>query len=651
MLPAHAQEGPIAKIERHKDEDPEKALRLVNRALRKARSGENKVLLGRLLVAKGEINYQLGLFDSVPSLAWEALQYTKKTKKTYLRANFQVLADAYFKLYIPDSSIFYYEKALAITDEKDVNGRLGYLLKLSSLENENGDYTKALKHCIDALKLAESTSGQEKYTAVLYNRIGLIYDQQEDNLKAIQFFRKAKLSHRKLGDSIAVAAAIANVGMAYFNMKLFEKARSNFQKAFEIYSSSNDQSGIAKMQDKLGILEYTKGNFRDALALQNMALRTRLKSKNYRDLPESYIGLANTYLAVKRYDDALDATRAGIEITRKTGSSPQLLDMFRQFYLIYKDLNYKDSALWYHERYEKLKDSIDQRANDELLIRLQSAFETERRQRELIEIKRENEIQEERLNNYLRIERQNASLKALFIVVIIVLLTVAVLFYSRYRIKSRANKVISKKVKENELLLQEVHHRVKNNLQFISSLLSFQISKMNDQEAKELINESIQKVKAMSLVHNRLNFDSETNDDVNLKGFINGLTQSVALSLGLDSEQVQLIYKWRRVSFDIDSFNAIGLVINELITNSFKHCNNEDLMIKIGFHENSKFKMIRYSDNGPGLEKNFFSEGKKMGITLMKLLVEDLGGKLKYFEPPEGEHGIRISINLRKENG
>lgn len=600
---------------------------------------------------KGEINYHRKQYDSIPSLAWAALYFTQKTKKVDLRNNYQLLADAYLKLYISDSAVVYYEKALALTDEKQIKKRLSYLLKLSALELESGSYTQALTYCIDALKLAEAAPRQEKYTALLDNRVGLIYSQQENNLKAIQFFRRATRSHRKLADSIGVAATIANIGTAYLDMMLFEKARSNFRQAFKVYENSNDQSGIAKMQAKLGLLEYTKGNYQEALVLQNLSLRTRLKSKNYRDLPESYIGISNSYLAIKRYDDALTATRSGIEITRKTGSSPQLLDMYRQFYLIYKDLNYKDSALWYHEEYGKLKDSLEQKANDELLIRLQSTFETERRQRELNEIKRENELQEERLNSYRRIKQKDASLKALFIVVIIVLLTVAVLFYSRYRIKSKANGVISKKVKENELLLQEVHHRVKNNLQFISSLLSLQKSKMGDPNSKELVNESVQKVKAMSLVHNRLNFESEINDSANLKGFVSGLTESVALSLGLDSEQVILIYRWRKASFDIDSFNAIGLVINELITNSFKHCDNEDLSIKIGFYENEKFKMIRYSDNGPGLEKNFFSEGKKMGITLMKLLVEDLGGKLKYFEPPEGEHGIRISINLRKDNG
>lgn len=641
----------IDAINKQKESNPELALRLVNNALSKAKVAENKVLLGRLLVLKGEINLEQQQYDSIPSIARRALKYSKRSKKEDLRKNYQLLADVYFKIYIPDSAIAYYDKALELTEKKNVELRLSYLLKLGALESENGSYTQALTHCIDALKIAESYPELERYIALLNNRIGSIYNQQESHLKAIQYFKKATRSHRRLGDSTGVAESIANSGMAYLNMKLFEKAKINFQKALDVYNNNNDQNGIAKMHDKLGLLEYTKGNYKEAISLQNQALRTRLKSKNYRDLPESYVGLSNSYLAIKRYDDALNATRSGMEVTRKTSSSPQLLDMYRQFYLIYKDLNYKDSALWYHERYEKLKDSISQRANDELLIRLQSAFETERRQRELDEIKRENELQEERLDNYQRMKRQDASLKALFIVVIIVLLAVAVLFYSRYRIKSKANRVISRKVRENMLLLQEVHHRVKNNLQFISSLLNLQKSKMLDEKSKGLVNESIQKVKAMSLVHNRLNFDSEISSSANLKSFVSGLTESVALSLGLDLEQVQLIYKWRKASFDIDSFNAIGLVINELITNSFKHCDNEDLIIKIGFYENEKFKMIRYSDNGPGLEKNFFSEGKKMGITLMKLLVEDLGGKLKYFEPPEGEHGIRISINLRKDNG
>jgi two-component sensor histidine kinase len=225
---------------------------------------------------------------------------------------------------------------------------------------------------------------------------------------------------------------------------------------------------------------------------------------------------------------------------------------------------------------------------------------------------------------------------------------VALLFFSRYRIKSKANQEIYRKVKENELLLKELHHRVKNNLQFITSLFSIKLDKIKDPDAQVILHENLQKVKAMSLVHNQLNSYGSSDKSLFLGDFVAGLTQSLALSLGLDPDQLSLVYRWRKTSFDLDSYNAIGLVINEMITNSVKHGNPEELQIRIGFYENEKYKLMRYADNGPGLNPDFFTSDKQMGISLMKLMVEDFGGSLKYLRPKEGENGIRININIRK---
>lgn len=601
----------------------------------------------KLKLEKGNEYLIANALDNALAESWELLHFCKSQEEKSLIDIYGLLGAIYNELYLSDSALFYYENQYRLIDNKDFRERLQVLKQLSSLHEQNGSLSKALDYCIIGIRLAEE-SDEKKLVATFNNKIGNIYSTQKNFSKANEYFLRALDIYEETNEELGKASAYSNIGSTYLSQGNTEQAESYFTRAKDIYDKAANDAGIAKMISMLGKVSFRRGEFQKAIEYQRNALLVRITDNNLGELPESYVELANTYLKLRRYDDALNLTREGLGITKKTGSEVQLLRLYRQFYLIYKDLNYKDSALWYHEKYGSLKDSIDRLENDEMMIRLQNAFDTERREIELSEMKRENELNEERISYYKELEQKDRYLKLLLSSVILILFIVAVLFFSRYRIKSKANYEISRKVKENELLLKELHHRVKNNLQFISSLLSIKAKKIQDPVAENMVEESLQKVRAMSMVHNTLNLNPSDDPNINLKSFLQGLTQSLVLSLGLESDQLEFTYKWRKAQFDLDSFNAIGLVINEMITNSVKHCNADSLKIKIGFFENSKFKMIRYWDNGPGLDSNFFTSEKQKGITLMRLLVADLGGTFTYNEPKEGDTGIRINVNINK---
>lgn len=644
-----AQDNDLDYIERGISFAPRKNLKNINTSLTLAKDKKDTSRHYHLLLLKAKAYSALGAFDSVPKCIWLVNRLTKgRWEPPQIDEQCGIIAHAYDQLFITDSALFYFEKALEKSKEEPKR-KLEYLDRLSVIHSAIGSNPKAVQYCIEGIKTADK-DGLMEYSAIFNNRMGSIYESLDDNNQALSFFNKALLKYEDLNDLVGQANSKVHIGSSHLKVGNYEDAEDNFSSALDIFISVDEKEGVGNAYEQLGQLQYAQGNVIDAIDFQKRSLALRYGNKLYRDLPRSYVALANYYLSLKRYDDALETTRDGLSVTQKTGAEIQLLDLYNQFYLIFKDLNYKDSALLYHERYTSLKDEIDQVKNDQLVIRLRNTFETERRELELSEVKRINELLDDRLKTSEKINRQDRLLRILLSVIILVLLIVAVLFYSRYRVKSIANKLISRKVKENVLLLQELHHRVKNNLQFISSLLNLQMFKMKDETSKNLVHESVQKVKAMSLVNNQLKFNINTEVKYNFNSFIKKLTSSLVLSLGLDNDQLVLIDRWRKTRFDMDSYNAIGLVINEMITNSFKHCDADSLEIKIAFVENEKFKMIRYEDNGPGLDENFFTEEKQMGITLMKLLVEDLGGVLRYVKPKTGQHGIRIHINLRKNS-
>lgn len=644
---AWAQEADLKQLELSLEEAPRKTLNRINDALSKVKKAKDTSRHYHLLLLKAKAYSALSAYDSVPRSIWLMSRFTQGnwTPPKYDEPS-GVLAHSYDQLFITDSALFYFEKALEKAQE-DPQSKLYYLDRLSLIHSAMGSNPKAVTYCIDGIKTADKADMKE-FSALFNNRMGSIYEELNENAQALSFFNKALLKYKQLNDLTGQANSTVHIGSSLLKVDRYTEAETKFNAALEIFTRLDDHAGIANTFEQLGELEYAQGKSIEAIKFQKRALALRFGNKLYRDLPRSYTALANYYLALGRYEDALETTREGLSVTKKTGDEVQLLDLYNQFYLIYKDLNYKDSALVYYEKYTTLKDELDQAQNDALVIRLQNTFETERRERELTEMKRVNVLLDDRLKISQEINKKDKLLRVLLSIIILVLLIVAVLFYSRYRVKSIANKLISRKIKENVLLLQELHHRVKNNLQFISSLLNLQMYKMKDETSKGLVHESVQKVKAMSLVHNQLKFNFNTEVKYNFNSFIKKLTSSLVLSLGLDNDQLILVDRWRKTKFDVDSYNAIGLVVNEMITNSFKHCDPDALEIKISFVENEKFKMIRYEDNGPGLDSNFFTEDKQMGITLMKLLVEDLGGTLRYVKPKGEEHGIRIHINLRK---
>ncbi|MFY0673928.1 MAG: tetratricopeptide repeat protein [Bacteroidia bacterium] len=601
----------------------------------------------KLKLKKGQEFLNMKSFDNALNESWQLLRFCKSETRKELPDVYGLLGLIYKEIYLSDSALFYFENQYLLLNNSETELRLSVLKHLTSLHKQNGSLSKALDYCIIGIRLAEKIDNK-KLAGNFNNKIGSIYNTQKNYTKANEYFLEAFSLYDEINYELGKASTYSNIGNTFLNQDNFTEAESYFNRAKTIYDNEEDNVGIAKMISLLGKVNFKKGDIQSAIEFQRNALLIRITDNNLGELPESYVDLANSYLKLRRYDDALNLTREGLGITRKTGSEIQLLRLYKQFYLIYKDLNYKDSALWYHEKYGALKDTIDRLENDEMMIRLQNAFDTERRELELSEMKKANELNQERITYYKELEEKDEYLKILLSSVIIILLIVAVLFFSRYRIKSKANFEISKKVQENELLLKELHHRVKNNLQFISSLLAIKVKKIEDPVAENMVEESLQKVRAMSMVHNTLNQNSSDDPNINLKTFLQGLTQSLGLSLGLESDQISFTYKWRKAEFDLDSFNAIGLVINEMITNSVKHCDSDSLKIKIGFFENSKYKMIRYWDNGPGLDSNFFTSDKQMGITLMRLLVADLGGTFKYDEPKEGETGIRINVNINK---
>ncbi len=181
-------------------------------------------------------------------------------------------------------------------------------------------------------------------------------------------------------------------------------------------------------------------------------------------------------------------------------------------------------------------------------------------------------------------------------------------------------------LKEKEVLLQEIHHRVKNNMQVISSLLKLQASNSKDKKVEDALKESQGRVQAMSLVHETL-YDTASMDSMDFRSYISRLSKTVFQSYGISGEQVELKIEAENISFRIDQFSHIGLIINELLSNSLKYAFPEsrkgEIVIRLLPVDNGEVELI-VSDNGLGIPENIdWRNTKTLGLNLIKMLTED----------------------------
>jgi two-component sensor histidine kinase/ligand-binding sensor domain-containing protein len=204
-------------------------------------------------------------------------------------------------------------------------------------------------------------------------------------------------------------------------------------------------------------------------------------------------------------------------------------------------------------------------------------------------------------------------------------------------------------LEEKEILLKEIHHRVKNNLQTISSMLRLQSVELTDPQAKKAIMESQSRVRSIALVHQKL-YQTDGLEKVELSAFINELANQVKSIYGEQSAKVVIAWNIPPTPMLIDTAIPLGLILNELLTNSFKYAfglkSQGEIRIDLIHMEANKVQM-RYWDNGPGIEseENLVS-ASTLGLRLIRLLSQQIGAAVNYTKANGSEFIFTFMLNM-----
>lgn len=186
-------------------------------------------------------------------------------------------------------------------------------------------------------------------------------------------------------------------------------------------------------------------------------------------------------------------------------------------------------------------------------------------------------------------------------------------------------------LREKEILLKEIHHRVKNNLQIISSLLNLQSKFVTDQRTLEIFHEGRNRIKTMALIHEKL-YGPKDFTRINFAEYLNELFSFLLSAYKFDSQKISYKIEIGNVYLDIDQALTLGLIVNELITNSIKYAfpNGLEGQLKISMSKNGNHNLLRVYDNGIGIPPEIdIGKTDTLGLQLVQMFVEQIGGTIE----------------------
>ncbi|NJC28320.1 sensor histidine kinase [Neolewinella antarctica] len=311
-----------------------------------------------------------------------------------------------------------------------------------------------------------------------------------------------------------------------------------------------------------------------------------------------------------------------VRMVQATSRDPiDLIETYRALQTVGLNQMQYDSVVRYERLIAEQQDSLQTEKNIKTLFELEEKYHAEEQENEI-------QLQQERLS------RQQIKLYAMVCGLVLALVAVGVFYLLSQRLKKR-NAENEQLLKDKETLIGEIHHRVKNNLQVISSLLQLQRRGLgaDNEKGREALLESQSRVAAMGLIHNKLYQGTEVTS-VHMPEYLENLGETLLDAYSLE-EQVEVFYDVADIKLDVDVAIPLGLIINELITNALKYAfpQGREGTIAIGLHHDQGHLRLSVIDNGVGVlaaEKR--SDSTSFGTNLIKLLTDKLRGTARVLD-------------------
>ncbi|MEP7169200.1 MAG: tetratricopeptide repeat protein [Bacteroidota bacterium] len=554
---------------------------------------------------------------------------------------------------------------------------------VGNIHFSQGNYSEAMKENTASLEIRKEI-GDKAGIASAYNNIGNIYGEMGNYPEALKTYLASLKAREEMNDKERIGASYNNIGNIYYRMNNFPEALKNHYASLKINEEMGNKSGTATSYNNIGGINTLQGNYGEALKNNFAALKIYEETGNKSGISIAYVNIAGVYLLQNNYPDALTNSFAALKFEEETGDKHNMANIFivigniyvrqkknKEAWLYmnkglmlskeigsndyirnaYDGLSTVDSAQGnYKEAFEHYKlfvayrDSLFNEENTKKVVQSQMQYDFDKKESIAKATQEKKDVLAEG-----EAKRQRTIRNSTFAGLALVLVFFVVVYRQRNKI-SREKKRSDLLVAEKEMLIKEIHHRVKNNLEVISSLLELQSEGMNDSKAKAAVMEGQSRVQSIALIHHKL-YRTDDVASVEFKNFVSDLYKQVEDVFKKQGAGVEFKIIADETKISIDAAVPLGLILNELLTNTFKYAISENKKNEISIQLNhqsddGKFLLV-FKDNGPGMPPEYdLQKSTSLGMKVIQLLTKQLGGKLNFYN--DGGSVFEIPFKILK---
>ncbi len=510
-----------------------------------------------------------------------------------------------------------------------------------------GSYEKALSYALNAEKTAEIMIANGLWKSLIYDLIGTIYSELKFYDKSTVYYKKAIAISQENNDREGVTAVTINTANSLYHRGKITEALEVLDNGFNYYHSNDCEVGYTSLY----ILIYCKlKEYHKAKPYYEKLLKCRntLEKKDNIQQEKMYYALIDYLIKTGQANETYTYIDKLKELAKKNNDIFNLAQLeLTHFESDSATGNYL-GAIKHLKNHKKLNDSLFNINNSKQFADLQLKYETEKKDKNIKLLKQQSELQKTKLENEVVI-------RYIFIASLVVTFVILALLYNRYCIKRKnnavleaqqeeiniQNKKLSNLLKEKEWLLKEIHHRVKNNLQIVISLLNTQSAYLENDDALQAIQKSQNRMQAMSLIHQKL-YQTDNLSSINMSWYIQELTCYLKESFDNDN-RVRFELDTQSLELDVAQAVPLGLILNEAVSNAIKYAFPEGKgIVNIKFKETEEnIFLLQIKDNGIGLPVGFQpTEMNSLGMDLITGLTEQLDGTFDITT----DNGVAITI-------
>jgi len=559
---------------------------------------------------KAELSLELALeWREVSSDS--SLSYFKKASFLFDTLSHSILstkyyyhqAEVYLDIGMHDRALMFLDNAMndSVTDTSDISIP-DILDKKADVKIRNGEYSDATELLMNVVPIFQRIDDKAGLSGA-YNSLGTVMERSKQLDKALEYYEKAYQAGMEAGTLRPAHGYLTNMAIAHSMKGEHEKAIPLLQKVIDFAKTRNENRLEALASGNLGRVYVFIKEFGKAEVLILRSLQLFKKMGHHRGVAAASSQLSRVYFAQGKNREIIDLLKPQYEFVKEQNFvkfQEHIADNLRK---AYKSLEDYENALFFTEELSAIKDSTVTKEMAQTVNDAETKYQAKEKEAQIERLALEDKI------NQIRINQQQYGLWSFSLVI-------ALLSYFFYRIFGQKRE-IDKQHKEKEVLLKEIHHRVKNNLQVISSLLKLQSKNVTDTATQKVLAEGQSRVRSMALIHQNL-YQEDNLTGIHMPSYLKELSEELVENYNQNSQSISLKMDLEDIYLDVDTVVPIGLIINELVTNSvkyaFKNVSNPEISLILK-KESDRLRLM-VSDNGTGFNPKNINK-KSLGMRLI----------------------------------